>query len=191
MTTILLIRHAEKPDGEYQGVNELGVNDAESLIPQGWQRAGALVVFFAGQSGLPIPDQIYVSAPDKEKVAPHVKIGSKSNRPIETVTPLAAKLNKTPIQTFSKGDEADLVDAIVKLDGTSLVCWQHESIPQIAELIMGSSAGIPSPWPPGRFDVVWTFTRDDAGKPWIFGQVCQRLLSGDGLNPIAQSDSLH
>jgi len=184
MTTILLIRHAEKPDGQNQGVNVLGVNDPESLIPQGWQRAGALAVFFGVQSGLPVPDQIYVAAPDKEKVAPHVKLGSKSNRPLETVTPLAAKLKKEPIQTFSKGDEEDLVDAIVRLDGTTLVCWQHESIPQIAELIIGSSAGIPAPWPGDRFDVIWRFTRADTGAPWTFEQECQHLLSGDGQAPI-------
>jgi len=185
MTTILLIRHAEKPDGQYQGVNELGVNDPESLIPRGWQRAGALAVFFTAQNGLPIPEQIYASAPDKQKIAPHVKTGSKSNRPLETVTPLAAKLNTAPIQTFSKGDEADLVDVIAKLNGTTLVCWEHELIPQIAKLIMGSGAGIPDPWPGDRFDVVWTFTRADAGNPWAFGQLCQRLMAGDGPNPIA------
>ena len=134
---------------------------------------------------MPLPDRIYASAPCKEKVAPHIKIGSKSNRPLETVTPLAAELNQAPIQAFSKGDEADLVNAIVKLDGTTLVCWQHESIPQIAELIMGSSAGIPDPSPDGRFYVVWTFTRVDADKPWSFGQVCQHLLAGDGTTVIA------
>jgi hypothetical protein len=185
MTTILLIRHAEKPDDQDQGVNELGVSDPESLIPRGWQRARALAVFFVAPQGPPTPDQIYVSAPDKEKIAAHVKIGSKSNRPLETMTPLAAKLNKVPVQTFSKGDEADLVDAVVKLDGTTLVCWQHESIPQIATLIMGTATAIPDPWPADRFDVVWRFTRGDAGKPWTFEQLCQRLLPGDGMDPIA------
>jgi hypothetical protein len=101
------------------------------------------------------------------------------------VTPLAGKLNKGPVQTFSKGDEPALVDAIVKLDGTTLVCWQHESIPQIATLIMGTATGIPDPWPADRFDVVWSFTRGDAGDPWTFEQLCQRLLLGDGLEPIA------
>jgi hypothetical protein len=184
VTTIILIRHAEKPDGEFQGVNEIGANDPDSLIPRGWQRAGALAVFLAAKSDLPIPDRIYVSAPDKEKVAPHIKIGSKSNRPLETLAPLASKLNMVPIQTFAKGEEADLVDAIVRFDGTTLVCWQHEAIPQIAGLIMGSNAGIPDPWPGDRIDVLWTFTRSDIGNAWTFGQMCQRLLTGDGPDPI-------
>ena len=184
MMKILLIRHAEKPDDEHQGVNEFEVNDTESLIPRGWERAGALAAFLVGPNGSLTPDRIYVSSPDKEKVAPHVKIGSKSSRSLETVTPLAEKLNKIPIQTFGKGDEQDLVDAIVALEGTTLVCWQHEAIPQIAELIMGSSAGIPDAWSDDRFDVIWSFTKAHVGAPWTFKQICQRFLPGDGLDPM-------
>lgn len=185
MSTIFVIRHAEKPDGQSQGVNEAGSNDPESLIPRGWQRAGALATFFGSKNDLPKPDRIYASGSEKEKVAPHVKVGSKSKRPIETVTPLALKLTKAPIETFTTGDEAKLVDEIVKLDGNTLVCWQHEAIPQIATLVMGTASGIPKVWPGDRFDVVWCFTRESTGKPWIFEQVCQRLLSGDGQNPIS------
>ena len=183
--TIFLIRHAEKPEGQIQGVNEQGSNDPESIIPRGWQRAGALAAFFVSKDGLPAPDQIYVSAAGKEKVAPHVKVGTRSTRPLETVTPLAAKLNLVPDETFTKGDEAALVDAIVKLEGTTLVCWQHESIPQIAQLIMGTQVGIPETWPGDRFDVVWIFSCPEAGQPWTFGQACQRLLAGDGSDPIS------
>ena len=184
--TIFLIRHAEKPDDEHQGVNEFGVSDPESLTTRGWQRAGALAVFLAGANGSLTPDQIYASSPDKEKVAPHVKTGSKSSRPLETVTALAEKLNKIPNQAFGKGGEQNLVDAIAKLEGTTLICWQHEAIPLIAELIMGSNDGIPDPWPADRFDVIWSFTKADAGAPWAFKQVCQRFLSGRwmGANPM-------
>jgi broad specificity phosphatase PhoE len=185
MSAIFIIRHAERPDGSYQGINELGANDPESLIPRGWQRAGALAVFFGSKDGLPAPDQIYAAASGKKKVAPRVKVGSKSNRPIETVTPLASKLKKVPTETYTTGDEASLVDEIVKPDGVTLVCWEHEAIPEIAKLIMGKAAGIPDPWPGARFDVVWCFTRAGASKPWSFDQVCQRLLAGDGPNPIA------
>jgi hypothetical protein len=50
---------------------------------------------------------------------------------------------------------------------------------------MGTAAGIPIAWPGARFDVVWRFSRASAGKPWSFDQVCQRLLAGDGSNPIS------
>ena len=40
---ILLIRHAEKPDGQDGGVNVDGACDEKSLTVRGWQRAGALI----------------------------------------------------------------------------------------------------------------------------------------------------
>jgi len=172
MRTILVIRHAEKPDGAHQGVDITGAVDQESLIPLGWQRAGALATLFGLRGTLPAPDRIYASALRKSK------------RPVETVTPLARKLRKNPIETYSKGDEAGLVAEIAGLDGTTLVCWQHEAIPQIARLITEQPAGIPDPWPRDRFDVVWRFTREGNDKPWAFDQVCQGLLSGDGTQPI-------
>ena len=184
MTTILLIRHAEKPEGQSQGVNDRGENDPDSLTPRGWQRAGALASFF-GSAGLAVPDRIYVSARGKKKVAPGVKIGSKSNRPLETVTPLAAKLNKSPIETFAKGEEENLAEEMAKLDGVTLICWQHEGIPQIAKLILGTEVGVPDPWPGDRYDVVWSLTRTGLAKPWAFRQICQCLLAGDGRDPIA------
>lgn len=184
MTRILLIRHAEKPDGQSQGINERGGSDSESLIPRGWQRAGALASFF-GSAALPAPDRIYVSSPGKEKLAPHVKIGSDSNRPLETVTPLATKLNMAPIEAFAKGEEEQLVQAIAKLQGVTLVCWQHEAIPQIAKLILGAVTGIPDAWPADRYDVVWSLTRSGGARSWKFDQICQCLLAGDRRHPIA------
>jgi broad specificity phosphatase PhoE len=187
MSSIFVIRHAEKPDAKAQGVDDKGVADPDSLIPRGWQRAGALAVYFG--SGLPAPNRIYAAAADKEKVAPHTKVGSKSKRPVETITPLAKKLGQTPVETYTKGQEADLAAAIAALAGVTLVCWQHEAIPDIARAIMGAAAGIPDPWPDDRFDVVWRFVRSDAGKSdagknWVFDQVCPCLLGGDQSKPI-------
>ena len=46
---IMVIRHAEKPDdaGTVFGVTAGGQQDPEELTVRGWQRAGALVTFFA------------------------------------------------------------------------------------------------------------------------------------------------
>lgn len=45
----MLIRHAERPsaDKSIRGVTEAGVKKNEELTVRGWQRAGALVRFFA------------------------------------------------------------------------------------------------------------------------------------------------
>jgi hypothetical protein len=183
MNVIMVIRHAEKPDGVNLGVDETGVSDEQSLIVRGWQRAGALPSLFAKGAVLPSPDRIYASAAVKLKTVDG-KIGSKSKRPTETVSVLAAKLGLKTKGAFTRGQEASLVAEIALLDGTTLVCWQHEMIPTIAANIMGNAVGLPPVWPGDRFDVVWRFTRATAGAPWSFDQVCERLLPGDGAKPI-------
>ena len=57
-------------EGPDLGIDETGGQDPESLTPRGWQRAGALAVFFGSKAGLPAPDRIYAAAAGKEKVAP-------------------------------------------------------------------------------------------------------------------------
>ena len=187
MSTIFLIRHAEKPDRTNRGITVSGEHDDEALIVRGWQRAGALAVFFASKSCVPTPDRIYVSAPGKEKVAPGVKVGSDSARPLLTVSPLAANLGLTPLETFAKGQEAALAKELVGLQGTTLVCWQHEAIPGIAKAILGTASGVPDRWPSKRFDVVWQLSRGPGGSPgnsWAFDQICPQLLAGDVAAPI-------
>ena len=42
---IMIIRHAEKPTGQQDGVDESGTSSPHHLIVRGWQRAGALACF--------------------------------------------------------------------------------------------------------------------------------------------------
>jgi broad specificity phosphatase PhoE len=184
MNRIFLIRHAEKPDGSDQGVDQTGAADSESLSVRGWQRAGALAVFFGSTEGLPVPDRIYAAAAEKHAKTREGDVGSKSDRPSETVAPLAGKVGKNVIEKFAKGQEADLVAELKKSQGTTLVCWQHEAIPEIAKLITGNAKGIPDPWPGHRFDVVWRFVQSAGSAPWVFDQVCQRVLAGDESTAI-------
>lgn len=184
MTVIMIMRHAEKPDGVNLGVDETGASDEQSLSVRGWQRTGALPGLFEKAALLPPPDRIYASAAVKLKTADG-KIGSRSKRPTQTVSVLSAKLGLKTKDTFTRGQEASLVAEIALLDGTTLVSWQHEMISTIAANIMGNAVGLPSVWPGDRFDVVWRFTRASAGAPWSFDQVCERLLPGDKAKPIA------
>jgi hypothetical protein len=182
MRTIFVIRHAEKPVGTTKGIDEHGHADKDSLIVHGWQRAGALAEFFGSKQGLPAPDRIFASAAGK-KSARAAKTGSKSKRPMQTVTPLAAKLGQRIDRKYAKSEEAALVKAVTARDGKTLVCWQHEAIPKIAGLILGSLKGVPERWPSRRFDVVWRFTSSRSGA-WTFDQVCQLVLAGDSAKPI-------
>lgn len=197
---IMIIRHAEKPPESPKkpppfGVTSDGEQDGESLIVRGWQRAGALASFFAPPPGAPLPNAAlatprYVYAAKIEGAASSAKgkkkVGSKSERPQETITPLVEKLGTavTTDFTFDKGDEKELAAAAMSRDGVVLICWQHQNITDITKhLPVSKKTPVPGEWPaPGghsRFDVVWVFALNDKGDKYRYRQIPQCLLAGD------------
>jgi hypothetical protein len=182
-TRIMVIRHAEKPADTPppQGVDIDGNADSQSLVPLGWQRAGALVCLLSPARGtlqapeLGMPLGIYASGTGKH---------SHSLRPEETVTPLASRLGVVINTSFMKGDEAAMTaDAMVQA-GTVLICWEHEAIPGIANQILGTDTIAPQEWPGTRFDMIWVFDLDPETGTYTFCQVPQLLLAGDSPDPI-------
>jgi hypothetical protein len=179
---IMVIRHGEKPQGRLlpYGVTNDGVENTESLLVAGWTRAGALAVLFAPargplqSPGLAVPQYVFAST-DEE--------GRKSQRPIETVSIVAQKLNLKTDSTYKVGDETQLVAAAVECDGVVLVSWEHKHIPLIVNAILGNTTA-PQHWPGDRFDMVWVFDLDVASGQYSFSQVPQLLLAGDLPNPI-------
>ena len=182
---IMVIRHAEKPNGQATGVKESGEPSSRDLTVRGWQRAGALACFFVPAHGhfhdplLTRPEFIFASAavddPDPGN--------SRSRRSQETVMPLAQLLSVDVNLNFSKGEELELVAAARQCRGPVLIAWQHENIRTIANAILGSNSA-PQNWPGGRFDVVFVFTLDPVNGTYSFAQVMQRLLAGDSEEPI-------
>jgi hypothetical protein len=175
---IMIIRHAEKPpdSGKPYGITPDGTKDDHSLTVAGWTRAGALVELFApdnGQypAGLRKPDRIYAS-------------GGSGNglRPIQTVTPLAAKMNYKLDTKYGKGDEKGLAKEITQLSGTTLVSWEHENIQDIIAQLGTVSPKPPGSWPDARFDMVWVFVGGPSS--WTFSQVPELLLAGDSSTPL-------
>jgi hypothetical protein len=182
-TKIMLIRHAEKPPNNPppSGVNSTGDQDEESLIIQGWQRAGALVVFFAPSNGsfqsplIATPQTIYAS-----QTAEH----SLSRRPQETVSPLINKLRGAKVKVnfdFPKGQETSVAESVLACEGVVLICWEHRNIPKITKrfpLSKSNSTPIPDEWPDDRYDLVWCFDLDGSAA-YSFKQIPQLLLAGD------------
>ncbi len=187
--TILIIRHAEKPDADGDGgVDATGTPDPRSLTPRGWQRAGAWTELFAPSLGtpqaLPRPTAMFASAPSGHADMAARGGGSKSRRPLETVSPLAAKLGIEIDLRFAKGEEADLAEAISAIEGVVLVCWQHEDIAAIANALTPRPQGVPQHWPGDCFNVVFKFARPDDASPWNFQQIVPVMLDGDKAEPI-------
>ena len=184
---VIVIRHAEKPTArpKRHGVREDGTPDKESLTVRGWQHAGSLAAIFAAagahpdKASLGQPTHIFAAGVGKKRVkgadGKTVTVGSHSQRPLQTVTEMAARLGLEPDTTHTRGEEAALAADAVSRDGTVLICWQHEDIPAIGRAIAGADAGVPDTWPGDRYDLVWVFDRK--GRRWAFRQLVHPRLT--------------
>ena len=199
-STIMIIRHAEKPPAPPAspppfGVTPDGMRDEHSLSVRGWQRAGALVPFFATPEGIPslikTPQFIYAAKVDDDDENPHnaagERIGTKGKRSQQTIAPIAEKLRSAVALNlaFDKGDETAMITSAMACSGVVLICWVHENIPRIAGPIPTySGTPVPATWPSdaqgnGRFDVVWLFEFDAVAGTYRFSHIPQMLLAGD------------
>jgi hypothetical protein len=171
---IMLIRHAEKAVFDSPaGVREDGSSDKHSLIVRGWQRAGALVEFFAKPThpNIAAPATIFASTTsDDPSISPEE---AKSLRPQETVEPLGRKLDVALNATVAVGNESALIALLRACSGTVLVAWEHKHIPVIA----GGFTDNPPAWG-DRFDAVWVLDWQ-ADDHYVLTVVNQDLLDGD------------
>jgi hypothetical protein len=157
--TILIIRHAEKLTDGRQDLSETGYKRA-SLLPTLFVGAGA-------RADLPVPQFLFATHLSKH-----------SNRPVETITPLAEAL-KLPIDSAIMNDDyAELAKQLLsgKYAGkVVLVSWHHGNIPQLATAL-GAQPPY-TPWPDEKFDRVWRIDYKD-GKATLT-DLPQGLLPGD------------
>jgi hypothetical protein len=159
--TILLIRHAEKLTDGRMDLSPVGFERAK-VIPQLFGGPGA-----AAPHNLPRPDFLF---------ATHVS--KKSNRPVETITPLSEAL-KLPISSEIADDDYALL-AKELLSGkyagkVVLVAWHHGKMPELAETL-GATPPY-KPWPDTQFDRVWRI--DYRGGKAAIMDLPQGLLPGD------------
>jgi hypothetical protein len=187
--TVLIIRHAEKPGGAWPGpgLNAAGQEDKKSLVIRGWQRAGAWAAVFGaglGSAEMPTPAIIYAADPNG------LEDGEPSQRPFETVTPLADRLRVTPVTRWAHGQESELAAEIGGANGVVLVCWEHKAIvASLLPALVGGQvlSGLPTRWDGARFDVVLRLDRPTAGAPWTVRQLLPCLLAGDSKAPMPSS----
>ena len=170
----MLVRHGEKPPpaGPPLGIREDGSEHLHSLIVRGWQRAGALVPFFAAPWDPAIAPPTYLYAPPSQG-AP-----GDHGRPYETITPLAQRLNLIIDERFVLDEEPALVADVLGRDGVVLIAWEHKRIPSILNGFLGDATTAPQSWPEDRFDLAWVCDLEPDGR-YRFTQRPQLLLGGD------------
>jgi hypothetical protein len=173
---VILVRHAEKP-GESKGhpVSDDDTTDP-NLAPLGYYRAGAYAAYFDTtlSGGLyPAIDHIFAT-----------KASDKSNRPVLTMTPLAAALGKKIDDKYDNHARgiADLAAEVLggKYAGqTVLVCWHHGTMPDVAKALGYGDA----PKVPGTsFDVVWTFAYAKGSATPTFAASTENLMYDDAAS---------
>lgn len=191
--TILIIRHGEKPAEKPNdpqrgpGLTALGAEDKYSLVVRGWQRAGTWAALFGkglGRADYPRPDAVYAANPEQTPIDDDHPV---SKRPWETIVPLYKRLGFEPVTQFGVGQEKAMLEAVLKLSGTVLICWEHKKIVEVIlpELRNGQTIpDLPTEWPGSRFDVVLRFDRAQSDAPWTFRQLFPCLLCGDSDVPL-------
>ncbi|QHN03370.1 histidine phosphatase family protein [Granulicella sp. WH15] len=159
--TIYLIRHAEKL---YDG--------REDLSEAGFARAAVLAQLFippAGSSLVPL---------ERPQVLIATHASKKSNRPVETITPLAKALGLLIESNIMNDDYPELAKELLsgKYAGKIvLVSWHHGNIPALAKAL-GATPPY-SPWPEMQFDRIWRIDYH-AGKATLT-DLPQALMPGD------------
>jgi len=158
LVTVMLIRHAEKLTDGRGDLSPAGIERAK-LIPKLFGRAAP--------HDLPKPDFLF---------ATHVS--KKSNRPVETITPLSQALGLPISSEIADKDFATLAGELLsgKYAGkVVLVAWHHGSLPGFARAL----GAIPpyDPWPETQFDRVWRIEFRD-GKATLT-DLPQGLMAGD------------
>src|SRR4051794_31238422 len=132
----VIIRHAEKPDG-----------DSIHLSPEGRRRAEVLPRLFEPPRPDPFPKPDFIFA---------TKQSAHSNRPVETVTPLAQTLHLDVNAHFENDEYPKLADELLtnpRYTGkVVLVCWHHGTIPELAKKLKAQD--VPDKWHDSAFDRV-------------------------------------
>ncbi|WP_010165424.1 hypothetical protein [Sphingomonas sp. PAMC 26617] len=175
---LIFIRHAEKPHDAVAFTDEMGHAAPESLIPLGWQRAGALVELFGRQDSTASLENLTLDV----IYAAGVGEGSRSKRSPadgDAARPAAGAAWRTVITTYLKDDHAGLAADVATQTGVVLIAWKHNRIPAIAALLV-PGGNSPKSWP-DRFDLMWICDRIDNG--WSCSVRHQALLSGNELEP--------
>jgi hypothetical protein len=167
---VLIIRHGEK-----LGDSSKDKDGGPNLSTRGSARAAALVQLFSPEAS---PYDCALSAAEAPSFTGEyssvqtqgtaqrfqtpdflfaTQASTKSNRPVETITPLSAALSLSYDDKHADGDYSEVAkDMNSKYAGkVVLVCWHHGNIPNLATALQVAN---PPAWPGSVFDRVWVIS---------------------------------
>jgi phosphohistidine phosphatase SixA len=143
---ILIMRHAEKSGDPLD----------PDLTSAGRARAEALADYIPKTFGAPA--FLFASAVSKH-----------SRRPIETLTPLAARCKLTIDDSYADQDYGALAQHLRKSDdldqALTVVCWHHGNIPLMMNALKAAEGDYPDPWDRDVFNLILQVTLGDKKQP--------------------------
>ncbi len=142
------MRHAEKTRDP----------DDPNLSDAGLARADRLARYVPDTFGR--PDVIMATARSRH-----------SDRPFQTVEPLAKALGLTVDQSWADQDYGALAKALLsepRFTGKHVaVCWHHGNIPNLMHALGAADGAYPDPWARDVFDLVLVLGYPVAGSPAV------------------------
>lgn len=166
-STIVIIRHGEKPA---HGLGQLSC--------QGFNRALALPQVLLSRYGTPVA--IYATNPAIKKMdkgVPYAYI-----RPLATIEPLAIRVGLPVNLDWGMSEIVPLSEQLIALaDGTVIVAWEHHLAEKLAKIILsefGEKLESVPEWGDADFDSIYVIriNRTEQGKPRaIFSHEQQNL----------------
>lgn len=158
-TTIVIVRHAEKPEQGLGQLNCKGLNRSLALAPLLLSRYGK-------------PAAIYAPNPSVKKIdkgVPYAYV-----RPLATIEPLAVRTGLPVNLDWGMTDVAPLSDALLsRADGTQVVAWEHHLGEKLARHLLAAAGGNPDEvptWHDEDFDSIYVIriSGRDAGRRAVF-----------------------
>jgi hypothetical protein len=148
---VLIIRHAEKP------------LTGPGLSEEGQERAAALPQLFVKSDARPdpFPTPGFLIA---------AQTSPESSRPVDTVSPLGARLGLHVKDDVKDKHYAQLVGELKDqryAGKTVLICWHHGEMPALAEALGGT--GIPDKIDEGTYDLIWRIDYADGEAKTTLG----------------------
>lgn len=143
-STIVIVRHGEKPA---QGLGQLSC--------QGLNRSLALAPVLLSRYGVPVA--IYAPNPAVKKIdkgIPYAYI-----RPLATIEPLAIRVGLPVNVDWGMADVTPLAEALLaRAEGTQIVAWEHHLAEKLAKHLLaeldGNPAEVPD-WGDADFDSIY------------------------------------